>query len=140
MQVDMWGECLRQSIKRCCRCRSVFLAKRLRRHSSYQNHTGCCVSGEMANNQSVRRHLRCLPRSESIGKLEEKAASVTKVWLQEFGIAHSIVSRLWEQFQTTGTAIRGFSGGRPRGTTPADDRYIVLQARRNRRQTAGRNR
>ncbi|GFV72553.1 transposable element Tcb2 transposase [Trichonephila clavipes] len=27
--------------------------------------------------------------------------------------------------------------GRPRGTTPADYRYIVLQARRNRRQTAG---
>ncbi|GFS79139.1 transposable element Tcb1 transposase [Trichonephila clavipes] len=35
------------------------------------------------------------------------------------------------------TAIRGFSSGRPRGTTPADDRYIVLQVRRNRRQTAG---
>ncbi|GFU61574.1 hypothetical protein TNCV_1177181, partial [Trichonephila clavipes] len=30
-----------------------------------------------------------------------------------------------------------FSSGRPRGTTPADDRYIVCQARRNRRQTAG---
>ncbi|GFW65738.1 transposable element Tcb2 transposase [Trichonephila clavipes] len=31
----------------------------------------------------------------------------------------------------------GFSSGRPQGTTPADDWYIVLQARRNRRQTAG---
>ncbi|GFW37801.1 transposable element Tc1 transposase [Trichonephila clavipes] len=69
-----------------------------------------------------------------IGKLEE-GRSVTSV-AAEFRIAHSIVSRLWRQFQTTGTAIRGFSSGRPRGTTPADDRYIVLQARRNRRQTA----
>ncbi|GFV33460.1 hypothetical protein TNCV_2564731 [Trichonephila clavipes] len=30
----------------------------------------------------------------------------------------------------------GFSSGRPRGTTTADDRYIVLQVRINRRQTA----
>ncbi|GFX31660.1 HTH_Tnp_Tc3_2 domain-containing protein [Trichonephila clavipes] len=76
-----------------------------------------------------------LPEVESFGKLEE-GRRVTSV-AAEFGIAHSIVSRLWRQFQTTGTAIRGFSSGRPRGTTPADDRYIVLQARRNRRQTAG---
>ncbi|GFT86002.1 transposable element Tcb2 transposase [Trichonephila clavipes] len=52
-------------------------------------------------------------------------------------IPHSIVSRLWRQFQTTGTAIRGLSSVRPRGTTPADDRYIILQAIRNRRETAG---
>ncbi|GFS65079.1 transposable element Tcb2 transposase [Trichonephila clavipes] len=88
----------------------------------------------MANNQSVRRHLDAFTRGRIIGKLEE-GLSVTSV-AAEFGIAHSIVSRLWRQFQTTGTAIRGFSSGRPRGTTPADDRYIVLQARRNRRQTA----
>ncbi|GFX55246.1 transposable element Tcb2 transposase [Trichonephila clavipes] len=74
-------------------------------------------------------------RSKHWEKLEE-GRSVTSV-AAEFGISHSIVSRLWRQFQTTGTAIRGFSSGRPRGTTPADDRYIVLQARRNRRQTAG---
>ncbi|GFW17556.1 transposable element Tcb2 transposase [Trichonephila clavipes] len=66
----------------------------------------------MANNQSVRRHLDAFTRVRIIGKLEE-GRSVTR------------------------TAIRGFSSGRPRGTTPADDRYIVLQARRNRRQTAG---
>ncbi|KFM72378.1 Transposable element Tc1 transposase, partial [Stegodyphus mimosarum] len=89
----------------------------------------------MANNQSVRRHLDAFTRGRIIGKLEE-GRSVTSV-AAEFGIAHSIVSRLWKQFQTTGTAIRGFSSGRPRGTTPADDRYIALQARRNRRQTAG---
>ncbi|GFY21058.1 transposable element Tcb1 transposase [Trichonephila clavipes] len=89
----------------------------------------------MANNQSVRRHLDAFTRGRIIGKLEE-GRSVTSV-AAVFGIAHSIVSRLWRQFQTTGTAIQGFSSGRPRGTTPADDRYIVLQVRRNRRQTAG---
>ncbi|GFV24531.1 transposable element Tcb1 transposase [Trichonephila clavipes] len=86
-------------------------------------------------NQEIKRHLDAFIRDRIIGKLEE-GRSVTSV-AAEFGIAHSIVSRLWRQFQTTGTAIRGFSSGRPRETTPADDRYIVLQARRNRRQTAG---
>ncbi|GFV66510.1 transposable element Tcb2 transposase [Trichonephila clavipes] len=66
----------------------------------------------MANNQSVRRHLDAFTRCRIIGKLEE-GRSVTK------------------------TVIRGFSSGRSRGTTHADDRYIVLQARRNRRRTAG---
>ncbi|GFT34969.1 transposable element Tcb2 transposase [Trichonephila clavipes] len=66
----------------------------------------------MANNKSVRRHLDAFTRRRVIGKLEE-GRSVTR------------------------TAIRGFSSGHPRGTTPADDRYIVLQARRNRWQTAG---
>ncbi|GFV26132.1 transposable element Tcb2 transposase [Trichonephila clavipes] len=109
MQVDVMGECL-SSIKH-------------------------VVGREIANNQSVRQHLNAFTRGRIIGKLEE-GRSVTSV-AAEFGIAHIIVSRLWRQFQTTGTAIRGFSSGRPRGTTPADDRYIVLQARRNRRQTAG---
>ncbi|GFX17279.1 transposable element Tc1 transposase [Trichonephila clavipes] len=77
----------------------------------------------------------CLSSIKHVVGLEE-GRSVTSV-AAEFGIAHSIVSRLWRQFQATGTAIRGFSSGRPRGTTPAADRYIVLQARRNRRQTAG---
>ncbi|GFW88250.1 hypothetical protein TNCV_820071 [Trichonephila clavipes] len=56
----------------------------------------------MANNQSVRRHLDAFTRGRIIGKLEE-GRSVTA----DFRIAHSIVSRLWRQFQTTGTAIRG---------------------------------
>ncbi|GFV95890.1 transposable element Tcb1 transposase [Trichonephila clavipes] len=59
----------------------------------------------MANNQSVRRHLDAFSRDRIIGKLEE-GRSVTSV-AAEFGIAHSIVSRLWRQFQTTGSCIRG---------------------------------
>ncbi|GFU73734.1 transposable element Tcb2 transposase [Trichonephila clavipes] len=76
----------------------------------------------MANNQSVRRHLDALPRSNhwEVGGRPQCDKSVAA----EFRIAHSIVSRLWRQFQTTGTAIRGFSSGRPRGTTPADDRRL----------------
>ncbi|GFU57198.1 transposable element Tc1 transposase [Trichonephila clavipes] len=88
----------------------------------------------MANNQSVRRHLDAFTRGRIIGKLE-KGRSVTSV-VAEFEIVHSIVSRIWKQFQTTGTAIRGFSSGRPRGTTPEDHRYNILQARSYRRQTA----
>ncbi|GFV53877.1 transposable element Tcb1 transposase [Trichonephila clavipes] len=76
----------------------------------------------MTNNQSVRRYQDDFTRGRIIGKLEE-GRSVSSV-AAEFGIAHSIVSRLWRQFQTTGTAIRGFGSGHPRGTTPADDRYI----------------
>ncbi|GFW87286.1 HTH_Tnp_Tc3_2 domain-containing protein [Trichonephila clavipes] len=76
----------------------------------------------MENNQSVRRHLEAFTRGRIIGKLEE-GRSVTSV-AAEFRIAHSIVSRLWRQFQTTGTAIREFSSGRPRGTTHADDRRL----------------
>ncbi|GFX58266.1 HTH_Tnp_Tc3_2 domain-containing protein [Trichonephila clavipes] len=87
----------------------------------------CCLSEKWR----IINHLDAFTRGRIIGELEE-GRSVTSV-AAEFGIAHSIVSRLWRQFQTTGTAIREFSSGRPRGTTPADDRYIVLQARRNRR-------
>ncbi|GFV72037.1 transposable element Tcb2 transposase [Trichonephila clavipes] len=71
----------------------------------------------MANNQSVRRHLDAFTRGRIIGKLEE-GRSVAG----EFGIAHSIVSRLWRQFQTTGTAIR--VGEIARHTTQATGRPI----------------
>ncbi|GFV51665.1 hypothetical protein TNCV_1320211 [Trichonephila clavipes] len=52
----------------------------------------------MANNQSVRRHLDAFTRGRIIGKLDEGRSVAA-----EFEIAHSIVSRLWRPFQTTGT-------------------------------------
>ncbi|GFX79756.1 transposable element Tcb2 transposase [Trichonephila clavipes] len=107
----------------------------MRRYAAVKITPSYCLSEKWRKKKSVRRHLDAFTRDRIIGKSEE-GRSVTSV-AAEFGIAHSIVSRLWRKIQTTGTAIRGFSSGRPRGTTPADDRYIVLQARRNRRQTAG---
>ncbi|GFU21630.1 hypothetical protein TNCV_1828231 [Trichonephila clavipes] len=53
----------------------------------------------------------------------------------EFDIAHSVVSRLWKSFKTTGMCSRRHGGGRVRNTTPAEDRYIVLSAKMNRRTT-----
>ncbi|GFX19041.1 transposable element Tcb2 transposase [Trichonephila clavipes] len=55
---------------------------------------------------------------------------------QEFDIAHSVVSRLWKPLKTTGMCSRRHGGGRVRSTTPAEDRYIVLSAKRNRCTTA----
>ncbi|GFY29390.1 HTH_Tnp_Tc3_2 domain-containing protein [Trichonephila clavipes] len=55
---------------------------------------------------------------------------------QEFDIAHSVVSRLWKSFKTTGMCSRRHGGGRFSSKTPAEDRYIVLSAKRNRRTTA----
>ncbi|GFX90769.1 transposable element Tcb2 transposase [Trichonephila clavipes] len=86
----------------------------------------------MANNQSVRRHLDAFTRGRIIGKLEEGRSVAA-----EFELLTASFHDFGDNFKTTGTAIRGFSSGRPRETTPADDRYIVLQAKRNRRQTVG---
>ncbi|GFW24625.1 transposable element Tcb2 transposase [Trichonephila clavipes] len=81
-----------------------------------------------------RNHLDDFTRGRMIGKLEE-GRTVTSV-AAEFGINKSVVSRAWKVFQTIGTAFRKVGGGRPRTTTAGDDRYVILQAKRGRRQSA----
>ncbi|GFV01743.1 transposable element Tcb1 transposase [Trichonephila clavipes] len=80
---------------------------------------------------SSRHHI---DEGRIIGKIEE-GRKITNV-AREFDIAHSVVSRLWKSFKTTGMCSRRHGGGRVRSTTPAEDRYIVLSAKRNRRTTA----
>ncbi|GFU61913.1 transposable element Tcb2 transposase [Trichonephila clavipes] len=80
-----------------------------------------------------RNHLDDFTRGRMIGELEE-GRTVTSV-AAEFGINKNVVSRAWKAFQTTGTAVKKVGGGRPR-TTAGDDRYIILQAKRGRRQSA----
>ncbi|GFT19354.1 transposable element Tcb2 transposase [Trichonephila clavipes] len=81
-----------------------------------------------------RYHLDDFTRGRMIGKLKE-GRTITCV-AAEFGINKSVVSRGWKAFQTTGTAVKNVGGGRPRTTTAGDDRYIILQAIRGRRQSA----
>ncbi|GFV36969.1 transposable element Tcb2 transposase [Trichonephila clavipes] len=81
-----------------------------------------------------RNHLDDFTRGRMIGKLEE-GRTVTSV-AAEFGINKSVVSRAWKAFQSTGTAVRKVGGGRPRTTTVGDDRHIILQVKRGRRQSA----
>ncbi|GFU42697.1 transposable element Tcb1 transposase [Trichonephila clavipes] len=83
---------------------------------------------------SSRHHTDDFMRGRIIGKIEE-GRKITDV-AREFDIAHRLVSRLWKSFKTTGMCSRRHGGGRVKSTTPAEDRYIVLSAKRNRRTTA----
>ncbi|GFW51918.1 transposable element Tcb1 transposase [Trichonephila clavipes] len=83
---------------------------------------------------SSRHHIDDFMRGRIIAKIEGRR-KITDV-AREFDIAHSVVSRLWRSFKTTGMCSRRHGGGRVKSTTPAEDRYIVLSAKRNRRTTA----
>ncbi|GFY34188.1 transposable element Tcb2 transposase [Trichonephila clavipes] len=71
---------------------------------------------------SSRHHIDDFMRGRIIGKIEEER-KITDV-AREFDIAHSVVSRLWKSFKTTGMCSRQHGGGRVRSTTPAEDRRL----------------
>ena len=48
------------------------------------------------------------------------------------GTAQSVISRAWRRYRRSGSVRRGHGGGRQRATTPAQDRFLTIQARRNR--------
>ncbi|GFS80342.1 hypothetical protein TNCV_3447811 [Trichonephila clavipes] len=63
---------------------------------------------------SSRHHIDDFMRGRIIGKIEEgrKKTDVAR----EFDIAHSVVSRLWKSFKTTGMFSRRHGGGHVRST------------------------
>ncbi|GFT27992.1 transposable element Tcb2 transposase [Trichonephila clavipes] len=81
-----------------------------------------------------RNHLDDFTRGRMIGKLEE--GRIVTSATAEFGINKRVVSRAWKAFQTTGTAVGKVGSGRQGTTTAGDGRYIILQAKRGRRQSA----
>ncbi|GFY22462.1 transposable element Tcb2 transposase [Trichonephila clavipes] len=51
---------------------------------------------------------------------------------QVIGVSQRVISRIWTLFLETGSAGRRPGQGRRRATTPNEDRYLVLTARRHR--------
>ncbi|GFT19625.1 HTH_Tnp_Tc3_2 domain-containing protein [Trichonephila clavipes] len=73
-----------------------------------------------------RKHLDDFLRGRIIGRLECGRTQL-EVY-EELGIAQSVIPRLWQRFQNDSSVSRCYSTGRPRVTTPNEDR--------NRRSTA----
>ena len=48
-----------------------------------------------------------------------------------FGVSQSVTPRAWNRLQTSGSATQCHAGGRQRPTTPIQDRFLVVQARRH---------
>ncbi|GFW13841.1 transposable element Tcb2 transposase [Trichonephila clavipes] len=55
---------------------------------------------------------------------------------QAIGVSQSVIYRIWNRFLETGSAGRRPGQGRRLATTPNEDRYLVLTARRHRNKNA----
>ncbi|GFV63439.1 transposable element Tcb2 transposase [Trichonephila clavipes] len=83
---------------------------------------------------SQRSHLTNSEAWRVVGRLEggQTQAEVA----QAIGVSQSVISRIWNRFLETGSAGRRSGQGRRRATTPNEDRYLVLTARRHRNMKA----
>ncbi|KFM69679.1 Transposable element Tc1 transposase, partial [Stegodyphus mimosarum] len=81
-----------------------------------------------------RRQLGMFAKGRIAGMLESgrSQAEVSRI----LNVNQSVISRLWQRFQRTGDVTRRPVSGRPRVTTPRQDRYLVISGRRQRGSTA----
>ncbi|GFW63440.1 HTH_Tnp_Tc3_2 domain-containing protein [Trichonephila clavipes] len=80
-----------------------------------------------------RKNLDDFLRGRIIERLECERTQLEV--FEELGIAQSFISRLWQGFHDDGNVSRCYSPGHPRVTTPNEDRYLAVTAKRNRRST-----
>ncbi|GFU86436.1 transposable element Tcb2 transposase [Trichonephila clavipes] len=83
---------------------------------------------------SQRSHLTDSEAWRVVGRLEEGQIQVEVA--QAIGVSQSVISRIWNRFLETGSAGRRPGQGRIWATTPNEDRYLVLTARRHRNKNA----
>ncbi|GFW28403.1 transposable element Tcb2 transposase [Trichonephila clavipes] len=89
---------------------------------------------ERVPNIHTNFHVYNIKAWRVVGRLEggQTQAEVA----QAIGVSQSVISRIWNRFLETGSAGRRPGQGRRRATTPNEDRYLVLTARRHRNMNA----
>ncbi|GFV98458.1 transposable element Tcb2 transposase [Trichonephila clavipes] len=83
---------------------------------------------------SQRSHLTDSETWIVVGRLERGQTQAEVA--QSIEVSQSVISRIWNRFLETGSAGRRPGQGRRRATTPNEDRYLVLTARRHRNMNA----
>ncbi|GFX38348.1 HTH_Tnp_Tc3_2 domain-containing protein [Trichonephila clavipes] len=81
-----------------------------------------------------RKHLEDFLRDKIIERLECERTHLEVS--EELGFVQSVISRLWQRFRDDGNVSKCYSTGRFRVTTPNEDRYLAVTAKRYRRSTA----
>ncbi|GFW74768.1 transposable element Tcb1 transposase [Trichonephila clavipes] len=79
------------------------------------------------------KHLDDFLNGRIMGRLECRR---TQLEISELGISQSVIFRLWQRFQYDSNVSRCYSKGRPQVTTPNEDRYLAVTAKRNKRSSA----
>ncbi|GFX19300.1 transposable element Tcb2 transposase [Trichonephila clavipes] len=83
---------------------------------------------------SQRSHLTDSEAWRVVGRLEGDQTQAEVA--QAIGVSQSVISRFWNRFLETESAGRRPGQGRRRATTPNEDRFLVLTARRHRNMNA----
>ncbi|GFS73925.1 transposable element Tcb2 transposase [Trichonephila clavipes] len=83
---------------------------------------------------SQRSHLTDSEAWRIVGRLKGGQTQVEVA--QAIGVSQSVISRIWNHFLETESAGRRPGQGRRRATTPNEDRYLVLTARRHQNMNA----
>ncbi|GFU22314.1 transposable element Tcb2 transposase [Trichonephila clavipes] len=83
---------------------------------------------------SQRSHLNDSEAWRVVGRLEggQTQAEIA----QAIGVSQRVIPRIWNRILETGSAGRRPGQGRRWATTPNEDRYLVLTARRHRNMNA----
>ncbi|GFW25250.1 transposable element Tcb2 transposase [Trichonephila clavipes] len=82
---------------------------------------------------SRRRRLPNSLRWRTVGWMEMGLSQADAA--RRLNVSRSVVRRLWDQYQSEDSVSRRPVPGRPRATTPAEDRFLTLSARRRRTTT-----